>query len=106
MRSAIPSQNFRSTEAGAYLGNLFAEHLAKALRGVVVGREADNGELFGKKIVLSEIANRGEQFAFGQVASRAEDNHHTRRGGGIRIWVVGIIAGTPAFGSQTSWVIF
>src|SRR5467141_3247413 len=67
------------------LGNLFPQHLAKALRGVVVGGKANNGELFRKKIVLSEIAKSGNQFAFRQVAGRAKNNHDARRRGRIRI---------------------
>src|SRR6202165_289082 len=70
------------------LGNLFAQHLAKALRGVVVGGETNDGELFGKKIVLSEIAKRGKQFAFRQVRPCRKKNPPPGRGGGIRIWLV------------------
>src|SRR6266446_2004095 len=70
------------------LGNLFRQHLAKTLGGVVVGCESHDGELLRKKFVLSEIADRGKQFAFGEVAGGAENNHYTRRRSGVHVQMV------------------
>src|SRR5260370_465338 len=70
------------------LGNFFRQHLPKTLGRVVVGCESHDGELFRKKFVLSEIADRGKQFAFGEVAGCAENNHYTRRRSGVHVQMV------------------
>src|SRR5712692_8572487 len=59
------------------LGNLLTEHLAEALRGVVVGCKTNDRELRRKQVVLREIAERRDKLALGEVAGRTENNHHT-----------------------------
>ena len=70
------------------LGYLFAQHLPKTFGGVIVRGEAHNGELLWKKIVRGEIAQRGNQFAFCQIASCAKNDHDAGRRSGIRIRMV------------------
>src|SRR5256885_5943648 len=83
-----PVPELQVDRCGSVLGNLLAQHLAKAFRGVIVGGESHNGELLRKKVVLGEIAKRGKQFAFRQVAGYAKNNHHAGCCSRIRIGVV------------------
>src|SRR4029077_1531928 len=83
-----PVPELQVDRRGSVLGYLLAQHLAKAFRGVVIGGESHNGELFREKVVLGEIAKRGKQFAFRQVAGCAKNNHHAGRSSRIRIGVV------------------
>src|SRR5712692_605717 len=57
--------------------NFLAQHLAEALRGVVVGCKTNDRELRRKQVVLRQIAKRRDKLALGEVARRAENNHHT-----------------------------
>src|SRR5208282_4288377 len=67
---------FQVDGPGSILGEFVGQHPAKSIGRVVVGGEADDGELIGKKFVLREIAARGDELAFGEVAGGANNNHH------------------------------
>ncbi len=83
---AIPE--FHVDRRGSVLGNFLAEHLAEALGGEIIGGEADDGELLGKKPVLSEIAEGGDELALGEVAGGAKNNHHAGRRGGVHFQMI------------------
>src|SRR5262249_3659216 len=70
------------------LWNLVAKFLAERFRGFIVPREANDGEAFGKLVVLGEIAESGNEFAFGEVAGGAEDHHYAGRGFGVSVEMV------------------
>src|SRR5207302_11253172 len=55
------------------LGNFFSQHLSKAGSVKVVAGEADDCELFGQDIVLSEVAERGDELTLGEIAGGAEN---------------------------------
>src|SRR6266851_678313 len=86
LRDSVPE--FQVHRCRSVFGNLLTQHFTKTLGGVVVSRKANNGELFRKQFVLSEIADRGKQFAFGEVAGGAENNHYTWRRSGVHVQMV------------------
>src|SRR5204862_6817768 len=59
-----PVPELQVDRCGSVLGNLFAQHLAKAFRGVVVGGESHNGELLRKMVVLRELVMCGKEYSF------------------------------------------
>src|SRR5260370_2565550 len=74
---------FQVQRCRSVFGHLVTQHFAKALGRIVVSRKANNGELFRKQFVLSEIAKRRDELALREVAGRSENNHYTGR----RFWV-------------------
>ena len=66
--------------APGILAHGLAEFLAESLARFVASGKADHGERGRKVSVRSEIVERGDKFAAGQVAGCAEDDHNARVG--------------------------
>src|SRR6266849_10027698 len=86
LRDSVPELQVHRCRS--VFGNLLTQHFAKTLGGVVVSRKANNGKLFRKQFVLSEIAKRRDKLALGEVAGGAENSHYTRRRSGVHVQMV------------------
>src|SRR5207302_9703399 len=83
-----PGPELRIERRGGEFGDFFSQHLSKTGSVKVVAGEADDCELFGQDIVLSEVAERGDEFALGEVAGGAENDHHARGRRGVHVRMV------------------
>ena len=72
-----PGPSLRLDRAGCKLLDVLTELLAKSLRRQIVGGKTNDGELVRKQAGPRQIAQCREQFAFGQVAAGAENDHDT-----------------------------
>ena len=68
-------QGFR----GKFL-HLRGEFVAEGVSGHLVEGKTDDGELLREQPFLREIGQRGKEFALGEVAAGAKNDHHAGRG--------------------------
>ena len=83
-----PAPHCRVDMGRRVLWNFVSEQFAKTVGVVIVRSESDDGELFREEIFLREIAERGEEFAFGEVSGGHEDDHDAGCGDWISVGVI------------------
>ena len=80
MRWLSQSHIFRSMGSGANLGISSPSVLRKDSVSKSFPANPTMAELFGKNFFLSEIKERGDELALGEVSGGSEDHHDTRAG--------------------------
>src|SRR5437667_12863992 len=83
-----PGPELRIERRGGEFGDFFRQHLAEAGGVKVIAGEADDCELFGQDIVLSEVAERGDEITLCEIASGAENDHNIRGRHGVHVRMV------------------
>src|SRR5271163_1688431 len=78
-----PGPQFGGDRQWSVLGNFIGEFLAKRFGGEIVGGEANDGELLRQDVISGQIAEGGDELAFGEIATSAEDDHNARRSSSI-----------------------
>ena len=82
-----PSPGVLINRARRELAHVLRGPLAELLRRVGLDRDPNDGELVGQELALSEIVDRRNQHAFGEI-TRGAKNHHGARSGGCALAIL------------------